>query len=252
MKKFHTPIKNNQSPSKDQLIIYGRHAVISALKNPNRKIKKLLITNENKQEIEKLNLNISYQITEKKDIEKILPHDAVHQGFALYCDRLDSVDIRDLIAISENKSRCHILILDQVTDPQNIGAIIRSCAAFETLGLIVQDKNSPLESGAMVKASAGTIEYVPISRVTNLSRAIEILKDNGFWVMGMDGYATTTIDKINKSGKIAIVMGSEGKGMRRLVQENCDSSVKLPISPNVESLNVSTAAAIALYELSKD
>ena len=153
--------------------------------------------------------------------------------------------------MAENKTQCHLLILDQVTDPQNIGAIIRSCAAFETLGLVVQDKNSPLESGAMDKAAAGTIEFVPVARVTNLSRAIETLKDNGFWVMGMDGYADTTIDKINKSGKIAIVMGSEGKGMRRLVQENCDSSVKLPISSNVESLNVSTAAAIALYELSK-
>jgi 23S rRNA (guanosine2251-2'-O)-methyltransferase len=103
----------------------------------------------------------------------------------------------------------------------------------------------------MDKAAAGTIEFVPIARVTNLSRAIESLKDAGFWVLGMDGYAKNTIDKINKSGKTAIVMGSEGKGMRRLVEENCDSSVKLPISPQVESLNVSTAAAIALYELSK-
>ena len=180
-----------------------------------------------------------------------MPQDAVHQGFALYCNRLENTALEDLIALAEDKTQCHILILDQVTDPQNIGAIIRSCAAFETLGLVMQDKNSPLESGAMDKASAGTIEFVPISRVTNLNRAIEKLKDSGFWVMGMDGYATTTIDKINKSGKTAIVMGSEGKGMRRLVEENCDSSVKLPISPNVESLNVATAAAIALYELSK-
>ena len=104
----------------------------------------------------------------------------------------------------------------------------------------------------MVKASAGTIEHLPISRVTNLNRAIEKLKENGFWIMGMDGYATTTIDKINKSGKTAIVMGSEGKGLRRLVEENCDSTVKLPINENVESLNVSTATAIALYELNKD
>ena len=96
--------------------------------------------------------------------------------------------------MAEEKERCHILILDQVTDPQNIGAIIRSCAAFGTLGLVVQDKNSPLESGAMVKATAGTMEFVPVARVTNLSRAIEQLKDNGFWVMGMDGYADVTID----------------------------------------------------------
>ncbi len=251
MKNFHKQ-RETATANKDQLIIYGRHAVISALKNPRRKIQKLLITAENRAEIDKLGLKTPYTVIGKKDFAKILPEDAVHQGFALYCQRLESYDIRDLTAMAEDKEKCHILILDQVTDPQNIGAIIRSCAAFETLGLVVQDKNSPLESGAMDKAAAGTIEFVPVARVTNLSRAIETLKDNGFWVMGMDGYADTTIDKTNKSGKIAIVMGSEGKGMRRLVQENCDSSVKLPISRNVESLNVSTAAAIALYELSKN
>jgi len=250
MKNFHKP--HEKENIRDQLIIYGRHAVLSALKNPKRQIKKLLISAENREEIERTVSNVPYTIVDKKEFAKILPQDAVHQGFALYCNRLETYDIEDLIALSENKQRCHILILDQVTDPQNIGAIIRSCAAFETLGLVVQDKNSPLESGAMDKASAGTIEFVPVARVTNLSRTIEKLKDAGFWIMGMDGYAETTIDKINKSGKIAIVMGSEGKGMRRLVQENCDSSVKLPISPNVESLNVSTAAAIALYELSKE
>lgn len=250
MKNFHKQRETNTN-NKEQLIIYGRHAVLSALKNPKRKIQKLLISAENKQEIENLNLNISFSVVDKKDFTKFLPQDAVHQGLALYCQRLENYDIMDLITLAENKEKCHILILDQVTDPQNIGAIIRSCAAFGTLGLIVQDKNSPLESGAMDKAAAGTIEFVSVARVTNLSRAIETLKENGFWVMGMDGYAETTIDKINKNGKIAIVMGSEGKGMRRLVQENCDSSVKLPISSNVESLNVSTAAAIALYELSK-
>jgi len=249
MKKFHNfPKKEN---NKEQLIIYGRHAVLSALKNKKRQIQKLLITAENRQDLEKEAPNTPYTITDKKEFAKILGNEAVHQGFALYCNRLETYDINDLIAMAENLERCHILILDQVTDPQNIGAIIRSCAAFETLGLVMQDKNSPLESGAMDKAAAGTIEFVPIARVTNLSRAIESLKDAGFWILGMDGYAKTTIDKINKSGKTAIVMGSEGKGMRRLVEENCDASVKLSISPRVESLNVSTAAAIALYELSK-
>ena len=249
MKKFnHQPKKEN---SKDTLIIYGRHAVLSALKNPKRRIQKLLISAENKTEIEKVAPNVGYVITDKKELSHLLGDEAVHQGFALYCNRLENYDIKDIITLAEEKETCHVLILDQVTDPQNIGAIIRSCAAFETLGLVMQDKNSPLESGAMDKAAAGTIEFVPIARVTNLNRAIEQLKEAGFWVLGMDGYAKTTIDKINKSGKTAIVMGSEGKGMRRLVEENCDSSVKLPISPNVESLNVSTAAAITLYELSK-
>ena len=251
MKKFHKANTSAPDNKSQQLIIYGRHAVLSALKNPKRRIQQLLITAENRAEIEKISPSLPFSIIDKKEFNKILSEDAVHQGFALYCARLESYDIADLIEMAKDKKRCCILILDQVTDPQNIGAIIRSCAAFNTLGLVVQDKNSPLESGAMDKAAAGTIEFVPIARVTNLSRTIETLKENGFWIMGMDGYAETTIDKINKEGKIAIVMGSEGKGMRRLVQENCDSSVKLPISPNVESLNVSTAAAITLYELSK-
>lgn len=250
MKKFNS--NTNSHSSSNELIIYGRHATLSALKNPNRRIKKLLITKDNANEINALKKDIPYQIVERKDIDKLFPKDAVHQGFALYTSRLDSISLEDLITLSTNKEKCHILILDQVSDPQNIGAIIRSCAAFNTLGLVVQDKNSPLETSSMVKASAGTIEFLPICRVTNLNRAIEKLKDNNFWIIGMDGYATTTIDKINKSGKTAIVMGSEGKGMRRLVEENCDSTVKLPINEKVESLNVSTAAAIALYELNKD
>jgi 23S rRNA (guanosine2251-2'-O)-methyltransferase len=250
MKNFKK-MPETKGKSNEQLIIYGRHAVMSALQNPKRKVLKLVIAPENRTEIEKLNLGVSVQVTDKKDFAKFLPNDAVHQGFALYAERLESYDIADLTEMAEAKENCHVLILDQVTDPQNIGAIVRSAAAFGTLGVVVQDKNSPLESGAMDKAAAGTMEFVPMARVTNLSRAIEQLKDGGFWVMGMDGYATDTIDKVNKKGKIAIVMGSEGKGMRRLVQENCDATVKLPISPKVESLNVSTAAAIALYELSK-
>lgn len=250
MKNFHKAKESNIT--KDQLIIYGRHAVISALRNPRRKIQKLFVSPENRAEIEKIGVSVSFTVADKKDFAKYLPQDAVHQGFMLFCQRLDTYDIADFIMMAEDVDRCHILILDQVTDPQNVGAIIRSAAAFGTLGIVMQDKNSPLESGAMDKAAAGTIEFVPIARVTNLSRAIEQLKNAGFWVLGMDGYAETTIDKVNKDGKNAIVMGSEGKGMRRLVQENCDSSVKLPISPNVESLNVSTAAAIALYELSKN
>ncbi len=234
-----------------QLIIYGRHAVISALKNPLRRVNKLLITLDTKDEIKKDFPQSPYNIVDKNDINKVLPDNAVHQGFALYCSRLESYTLEEILDLSDKKTDCHILILDQVTDPQNIGAIIRSCVAFDTLALIVQDKHSPLESGAMDKAAAGTIEKLPIARVTNISHTIDILKDNGFWVMGMDGYADITIDKVKKNGKMAIVMGSEGKGMRRLVQENCDASVKLPINLEVESLNVATAAAVALYELNR-
>lgn len=244
--------KTNSKPDKNQLILYGRHAVLSALKNPRRKISKLLCTKENAEEIRRTAPDITLQIVERKEIDKLLPTEAVHQGFALFCSELPPVAIEDIITMAENQENCHVLILDQVTDPQNIGAIIRSAVAFNTLALIVQDKNSPTETGSMAKASAGMIEFLPICRVTNLSRVLEQLKDAGFWTIGMDGYAQTTIDKLKKGGKNAIIMGSEGKGMRRLVEENCDSTVKLPMNKKVESLNVATAAAIMLYELNKE
>ncbi len=238
-----------------QILLYGRHPVLAAINNSQRKISKIFCTKENLDEIKKIlsqtKRNIPFNTIDRKDLDKMLPRDAVHQGFAIQCQELKNYTLDEICRMADKKQNCHILLLDQVTDPQNIGAIIRSCVAFETLALILQDKNSPTESGAMAKASAGMIEQLPICRVTNLSRAISQLKDSGFWVIGMDGYATTYIDGINKTGKIAIVMGSEGKGMRRLVEENCDATVKLPIAPSVESLNVSTAAAIALYEINK-
>lgn len=235
---------------KQPLIIYGRHAVLAALANPSRRIEKLWCVKENAIEIAKIS-KLQPKIVERKDIDKLLGNDAVHQGFALFCSRLEDITLDELLDKVENKQDCHILILDQVTDPQNIGAIVRSAVAFDTLALVLQDKNSPLESGAMDKAAAGMMEHLPIARVTNLARAIEQLKDAGFWIVGMDGYAKTTIAEMKKGGRTAVVMGSEGKGMRRLIEESCDIAVRLPISEKTESLNVATAAAITLYEINK-
>lgn len=251
MAKFKAP-----SSKPAPLLLYGRHPVTAAINNHKRQILTIFVTAENLQEVKNLCLlahrdNNLIKVVERKEIDKMLSPDAVHQGFAAAVKELDNPALEDICAMSETKETCHVLILDQVTDPQNIGAIIRSCMAFDTLALIVQDKNSPAESGAMAKASAGMIEHLPIVRVTNLSRAADTLKKAGFWIIGMDGYAKTTIDQINKAGKTAIIMGSEGKGMRRLVEESCDDTVRLPISPKVESLNVATAAAITLYELNK-
>jgi len=181
----------------------------------------------------------------------MLPREAVHQGMAAVAEMLPGISLEELCEKAREKENCHLLVLDQVTDPQNIGAIIRSCAAFDALALMVQDKNSPQESGAMLKAAAGTFELLPVCRVTNLSRAVEKLKKEGFWAVGMDGYAKTDVSALQKGGKLAVIMGSEGAGMRRLVEETCDLTVRLPINPEVESLNVSTAAAVVLYELNR-
>ena len=231
--------------------IYGRHAVLAALSNPHRRISKVMCIKENINEIKGKIADNKITIVERRELDKILSAEAVHQGFAAIAEILPGIDVEDICSLAEEKENCYLLVLDQVTDPQNIGAIIRSCAAFGSLALMVQDKNSPQESGAMLKAAAGTFENMPVCRVTNLSRALEQLKKAGFWIVGMDGYAQTNIDKLNKKGKLAVVMGSEGKGMRRLIEESCDITVRLPIAEGVESLNVSTAAAVVLYELSK-
>ena len=237
--------------NKNQVVIYGRHAVKAAVENPNRKIVKVMCLRENIGELKGKVAENKIFVADKKELEKILPQDAVHQGFVAVADMLNNISIEEVCEKAQEKRDCYLLVLDQVTDPQNIGAIIRSCAAFGSMALVVQDKNSPQESGAMLKAAAGTFENMPTCRVTNLSRALEQLKKAGFWVVGMDGYAKTNIDKLDKKGKLAVVMGSEGKGMRRLIEESCDLTVRLPIAENVESLNVSTAAAVVLYELSK-
>lgn len=249
MKKFN---KNKSDKTSDgDVLLYGRHAVYAALSNPKRKVKKLLCTVENFDDVRHKFPDVQIGVVERKELDRLLGAEAVHQGLALYCRPLEGWNLDELCVESQTQDVCRVLILDQVTDPQNIGAIVRSAAAFGAFAVIVQDKNSPKESGAMAKAAAGTLELIPIVRTANLSRAIEKLKKNGFWVAGMDGYAKTTIDKLDKSGKMAVVMGSEGSGMRRLVEENCDITIRLPISDKVESLNVSTAAAIVLYELSR-
>ena len=165
---------------------------------------------------------------------------------------LELYSIEEVCALANGKENCNVIILDQVTDPHNVGAIIRSAAAFGSLAVILTDKNSPNENGAMCKTSAGTIEFMPVCKVLNLARALEVLKKADFWTVGMDGNAKQTVSEANKAGKNAIIMGSEGKGMRRLTEVNCDITVKLPMAKNVESLNVSTAASIVLYEFSKD
>lgn len=254
-RKFYNAAQKSANLAKG-ILLYGKHPVFQAIANPNRIFHQVFATADVAPEVKSLLGKAGrdaslLKIVERKEFDKLFPKEAVHQGVAASVEPLESVALEDVIAQTEQTDNARILILDQVTDPQNVGAIIRSCAAFSVSALVVQDKNSPQESGAMAKASAGTIEFLPICRVTNLSRAIDALKKAGFWCLGLDGYAEVTLDKANKSGKIALIMGSEGKGMRRLVEENCDQTVKLVMNPKVESLNVSTAAAIALYEFSK-
>lgn len=225
--------------------LYGKHACFAALANTNRKCKRLLVSKNMAEQLPHLPKNIQPKICDNKAIESNLPKDAVHQGIAMEVEPLKNIEIKNLLL------QGNIIILDQVTDPHNVGAILRSAAAFNAEAVIIPKDNAVNESGTLAKSASGALEIIPIVRVTNLVRAMEILKENNYWCLGMDGSAKNNLAEINKSGKNALVMGAEGAGLRRLTAEKCDMLVKLPISDKVESLNVSNAAAIALYELGR-
>lgn len=230
------------------LIIYGKHAAVAALSNPMRKIKRVLVTKNTRDELGEKHFSGCKNVilTESKKLDDLLPREAVHQGIALECEPISQPSLQEWLAAEHNKP---VLILDQVSDPHNVGAILRSAAAFDAGALIVTDRNAPAESGVMAKTASGALEIIPLIAVGNLVQTIELLKKSGYWIYGLDGEAKQTITEVKMDIKTALVLGAEGRGLRRLTGEHCDVLVRLPISSKMESLNVSNAAAIALYEL---
>jgi len=179
------------------------------------------------------------------DLGRLVPRDAPHQGIVAEVERLPEIWLGDLLdGAAEGRP---LLVLDQVTDPHNVGAILRSAAAFNALGLVTQDRHAPPESGALAKAASGALETVPWVRVVNLSRALDEIAEAGFWRVGLTGEAEMTLQEALGPARVALVLGAEGEGMRHNTQAHCDALARLPISDRVESLNVSNAAAIALY-----
>lgn len=238
--------------------LYGLHAVQAALENPRRKILRLLLTEEavsaiggNRSSFKEMYPQAAVETATREMISQMLPAHAVHQGAAMLADPLPDMALEDVLDEVAEATSAVVLILDQVTDPQNVGAILRSAAAFDVAAVVVPDRHSPPETTALAKAASGAIEMVPLIRVVNLARALEQLKQAGFWTAGLAGEAQQTLAAARLSGKVALVLGAEGEGLRRLTRDHCDILVKLPISPRMESLNVSAAAAVALYELAR-
>jgi 23S rRNA (guanosine2251-2'-O)-methyltransferase len=223
--------------------LYGRHAVEAALANPARSFRKLWVTREIAQKFH-LPPDITMEIGEAPDLARLVPADAPHQGLVLEVEPLEPVFLEDVLA---EPAKGPILVLDQVTDPHNVGAILRSAAAFGAAAIVTQDRHAPPESGALAKAASGALEVVPWVRVTNLARALGQIGEAGFWRIGLAGEAQATLAEALTPGPIALVLGAEGPGMRHNVGEHCDVLARLPISARVESLNVSNAAAVALY-----
>ncbi len=238
--------------------IYGRHAVKAALDNPARQILRIVGLRETAAEINTLTaaartkIPPRVEILDRRALEALLPTGAVHQGIALEAATLAAIDLDDVLAAVPEVGAPHILVLlDQVTDPHNIGAILRSAAAFAALAVIVPEHGAPPPTGTVAKAASGALEAVPLVRVTNLARAIERAKEEGFWCVGLDSEAPQSLTTLDLPARIALVLGAEGTGLRRLVRENCDFLAHLPTRGALASLNVSNAAAVALYALTQ-
>jgi len=228
--------------------IGGKHAVMEALKNSNRKIYRIVTTEENRKLIDqdilkykKLTLNIK----KKREIDKIFQKEnIIHQNFASEIEKLPCENIKDYLRKASNKKSV-IVVLDDITDQRNIGSIARSCVAFSVDGIVLLDKNFNSTSKIMFKSASGALERIRIFAVSNISNALQVLKENNFWIYALDQNSKDEITNNIKSQRIALVFGSEDSGIRRLVKKNCDFQIKIPIK-NIESLNVSNAVAVTL------
>jgi 23S rRNA (guanosine2251-2'-O)-methyltransferase len=226
---------------------WGKHAVAAALDNPDRKVLRAWATRE-AAGFMRFPKDVQVTLAEAPDLGRLVPYDAPHQGVVVEVEPLDEAWLDDVLA--DAPERAILLVLDQVTDPHNVGAILRSAAAFGAVAIVTQDRHSPPESGALAKAASGALERVPWVRVVNLARALEQIGEAGFWRIGLAGDADADLKEALGSPRVALVLGAEGPGLRQNSREHCDALAKLPISDSIESLNVSNAAAIALYAAS--
>src|SRR3954453_9442582 len=238
-KKSH---QSHGTPNRPRL--WGKHAVVAALDNPDRKVLKAWTTREASAFMQ-FPKELPVTLADAADLGRLVPHDAPHQGVVIEVEPLEEVWLDDVL--QQAPERAVLLVLDQVTDPHNVGAILRSAAAFGAIGIVTQDRHSPPEGGVVAKAASGALERMPWARVVNLARALEEIGEAGFWRIGLTGDADTEIKDALGPARVSLVLGAEGPGLRVNTREHCDALARLPISESVESLNVSNAAAVALY-----
>jgi 23S rRNA (guanosine2251-2'-O)-methyltransferase len=239
--------------------LYGRHPVLAALVNPRRHVLRLVASDNAREELDKALKNCSPELKRPEaeplspqDLDRLLPAGSLHQGMAAEVLPLADLDLHEICELRPENPHNLVLVLDQVTDPHNVGAIIRSGAAFGARAVVTTDRHAPPESGALAKSASGALEIMPWVRVINLARALDDLAELGFWRIGLDGSAEKAIDRIDPGQNVVLVLGAEGAGLRRGTIDHCDYTARLPISPAVESLNVSNAAAVALYALTRN
>lgn len=240
----------------DQTVLYGYHAVAAALANPRRTLRRILVSDSAAHRLDAIlaHAAVTPEIVDPRDLDRWLGADAVHQGMAAVADPLPEPDLARLCSttVTTPDGVTHaplLLVLDQVTDPHNVGALLRSAAVFGVGGMIMTRVHSPPLSGALAKAASGALEHVPVALVTNLARALETLADHDVRRIGLDGEGTETLENQANVGPAALVLGAEGKGLRRLTRENCDVLCRISTFGPLRSLNVSNAAAVALHSL---
>ncbi|HEY1432871.1 MAG TPA: 23S rRNA (guanosine(2251)-2'-O)-methyltransferase RlmB [Stellaceae bacterium] len=253
--------RSGRKPAGAGVLLYGRHAVAAALANPERHWRRLVVLAGHEEEGAALvataravrrDLGAAICVLDHSRFAAILPRQAVHQGLALEVEPLAEYDLDDALRrIGSSADQSIIVVLDQLSDPQNIGAVLRSAAAFGALAVIIPARGAPATTGALAKAASGALETVPLVRVVNLARALDRLKEAGFWICGLDETAPQPLARLDTGERVVLVLGSEGGGMRRLVREHCDFLARLPTRPAQLTLNVSNAVAIALYELTR-
>ena len=247
--------KPAQRGNRVKIDLFGAHAVTEAWINPKRHIHALYITDNAldgfdsalKKAHDRGLKRPAPTIITKETLDASTPMGSVHQGLGLNCQSLEETDISDIIRANENAEKTVLLMLDQVTDPHNVGAIIRSSCVFGAAGIIMQRKHAPELTGVLAKTACGGVEHIAIAYETNLTRSLETLQEAGYFALGLAEEGDLSIQQFADHQKLVLVLGAEGTGLRRLVREQCDSLVALPTAGPISSLNVSNAAAVALY-----
>ena len=240
--------------NKSPFFIVGQHAVIEALRNPERKVLRVFLTEESKKNIHRKNPkknileNVKVYFKTKKELDKYTTKDQIsHQGYVAEVEELDQIILKDFI---KQKKNLTLVCLDEVTDPRNIGSLIRSAASFKIDGLIVKDRHYPKTSKLMYKSASGCIEHMNIFQVSNINSTLKNLRDKNFWIYGFDSDAKKNFTEVAWEGNNILLFGSEGFGMRHHTSKYADFFVKININKNIESLNISNSAAIVFHHLS--
>ena len=240
---------------KSSFFIAGRHAVISALKNPERRVLKIFLTEDSKKNIHKLNPNknllkdVKVFFKTKKELDKYCrSEDILHQGYVAEIEHLENIELKEFI---KDKNNLTFVCLDEVTDPRNIGSLIRSAASFDIDGLIVKERHFPSESKVLYKSASGCVENLNIFQVSNINTTLKYLRDKNFWVYGFAANSDKDFTQIKWTGNNILLFGSEGYGLKKHTEKYTDFSVKININKNVESLNISNSAAIVFHYINQ-